>query len=284
MASSRFTPIEFPGAAPPEAVQEGAEWLGELSDLDPDAAEEKAEAPFRPGLDLPTLPAEDPGGNRREEAPEPSEAADGDGSPGEAAGSGEDEAPEGAAPLSADPEELERLREEARQEGYQAGLLEGREKGEAEGREAMERVKATFLDSFEQAVRTLTEGEPEREVNWREPLEKVVRAICERILRASLDEDLTGYLERLVTAGLEELDAGKEIQVILGDVTPGVVEELRERLAKIPGAGNLRLHMEPEYPGDFVRIETDYGIIQTSLDSQLDRVVKEVLPAAAGQS
>lgn len=185
--------------------------------------------------------------------------------------------------LPGSPEELERLREEARQEGYDKGLLEGREKGEAEGREAMERVQATFLDSFEQALKTLTEGQPEIAEEWREPLQRLTRTVCERVLRRALDEDLSGYLERLVAAGLEALESAGELRVTLGNVTPGLVDELRERIQDHGGVTTLRLHMETDKPADFVRIETDYGVIQTTLESQLDRVMAGVGDGLEGE-
>lgn len=185
-------------------------------------------------------------------------------------------------PFSGTPEELEQLREEARREGYEQGRLEGREKGEEEGREAMERVQATFLDSFEQALKAFTEGQPEVAAEWREPLQRLTRTICERVLRQALDDDLQGYLERLVEAGMEALESAGELRVTLGDVTPGLVEELRERLQAHPGMAALRLHMETDKPADFVRIEADYGVVQTTLDSQLDQVATEVGEGLAG--
>lgn len=196
-------------------------------------------------------------------------SAEGD---GDAAGKGR----AASEPFAGSQEELDRLREEARHEGYEKGLLEGREKGEEEGREAMERVQSTFLDSFEEALKTFTEGQPEMVTEWREPLQRLTRTICERVLRKALDDDLSGYLERLVETGLETLESAGELRVTLGDVTPGLVDDLRERLQAHPGVSNLRLHMESEKPADFVRIETDYGIVQTTLDSQLDRVAAEV--------
>lgn len=240
MAGSGFQPLQFKSVETGERPR--YHWLGNLDEVQPEEA-----AGFQPGVDA-----------RDEAAPATAENS---------------EAPH---QLPGSREELERLREEARQEGYEKGLLEGREKGEEEGREAMERVQSTFLDSFEHALKTLTEGQPEIHSEWREPLERVTRAICERVLRTALDADLSGYLERLVVAGLEALESAGELRVTLGDVTPGLVEELRERLQDHPGVTTLRLHMETDKPSDFVRIETDYGVIQTTLDSQLDRVVAEV--------
>jgi flagellar biosynthesis/type III secretory pathway protein FliH len=75
---------------------------------------------------------------------------------------------------------------------------------------------------------------------------------------------------------LESLESAGELRVTLGDVTPGLVEELRERLQQNKLVDTLRLHMETDKPADFVRIETDFGTIQTSLESQLDRAVAEV--------
>ena len=264
MGKTDFTPLQFDSwtteeSAPDEAPEQ--EWLGDLGTPRGGSGDE----PFHAGLDLRIAPAQPaaPAASPPPEAP------------------AEGEAEEGASgPTVVDPEELERLREQARKEGYDAGLLEGREKGEAEGREAMERVQSTFMDSFEQALKTLTEGQPESLGHWQQPLEQIVREVSERVLRKALEDDLRGYLERLVHAALEEIDAGTELRVTLGNVTPGLVEEMRERLQGVPGMENLRLHMEPEHPEDFVRVETDYGVIQTALESQLDRVVAQVTEAA----
>jgi flagellar biosynthesis/type III secretory pathway protein FliH len=245
MAGTGFQPLQFKSE---EGGQRGRyDWLADLGDEAPAAAE------FQPGLEA---PADQAGPSETEAAP--------------------------AHSLPGSREELERLREEARREGYEKGLLEGREKGEEEGREAMERVQATFLDSFEHALKTLTEGQPEIATDWAQPLEDLTRGICERVLRKALDEELAGYLQRLVEAGLEALESAGELRVTLGDVTPGLVDELRERLQQHAGVATLRLHMETDKPADFVRIETDYGVIQTTLDSQLDRVAAEAGAALGG--
>lgn len=248
MAESGFKPLKFKSEE--GTAQTRYDWLAEL---ECERSEERVG--FEVGLDVPS-----------------SEGAGGAAKKGDAA----------SEPFAGSQEELERLREEARREGYEQGLLEGREKGEEEGREAMERVQSTFLDSFEEALKTFTEGQPEIVTEWREPLQRLTRTICGRVLRKALDEDLSGYLERLVEAGLEALESAGELRVTLGDVTPGLVEELRERLQAHPGVTNLRLHMESDKPADFVRIETDYGIVQTTLDSQLDRVVAEAAEGLEG--
>ncbi|MFA9461510.1 hypothetical protein [Thiohalorhabdus methylotrophus] len=264
MAKTRFTPLQFRTQIhQQEEEPSGYEWLADLDE----PREEPGQQPFHPGLEYQKSGAEK-NRARAKAAPAPEQQ------PREAEA---EEASHGV-----DPEELERLREEARQEGYNAGLLEGREKGEAEGREAMERVQSTFLDSFEQALKTLTEGQPESVTHWQEPLEGLIRTVCERVLRTALSEDLSGYLERLIVAALEEMDAGSEVRVTLGEVTPGLVEEMRERLASEPGMEKLRLHMEAGQPADFVRIETEYGVIQTTLESQLNRAAGEAARAAAG--
>ena len=242
MAESGFQPLTFKSE---EGASEARyDWLAELED-----SRSKDRVGFEVGLDAPSVE----GGTE---------------------GAGQDGA--GSEPFAGSQEELDQLREEARREGYEKGLLEGREKGEEEGREAMERVQSTFLDSFEEALKTFTEGQPEIATEWREPLQRLTRTICERVLRKALDDDLAGYLERLVETGLEALESAGELRVTLGDVTPGLVDDLRERLKAHPGISNLRLHMESDKPADFVRIETDYGIVQTTLDSQLDRVAAEV--------
>jgi flagellar biosynthesis/type III secretory pathway protein FliH len=41
--------------------------------------------------------------------------------------------------------------------------------------------------------------------------------------------------------------------------------------------------METDKPADFVRIETDYGVIQTTLESQLDRVMAGVGDGLEGE-
>ena len=270
MSESAFQPLRYPSLLEREEAGEVWSWLPAWDEGQPEedggGEGQQEAAAFQSGL---AFPADS-------ERASPDGDAESEPAAGEEGGEAESEPAEEAAPQAVDPEELERLREEARQEGYNAGLLEGREKGEQEGQEAMERVQATFLDSFEQALTTLTEGQADIRTQWREPLMQLVRTVCERILRRSLDSELSDYLERLVVTALEELEAGSETRVTLGDVTPGLVEELRERLQADVPAHNLRLHRETGHPADFVRVDTQYGIIQTDLDSQLDRVLEEV--------
>ena len=269
MSEHRFEPLDFRSEELDESLHR-EDWiapLGEESNL------RKPERTFEPGFY-----------GTRIEPPEPEPEED------EEAAEDEVAAPEdGGAPPPSEAEwrqALEEAKEQARQEGYEEGYeqgqLEGREKGEEEGRAAMERVQSTMLDSFQEALDSLLAGHPQVRDDWQQPLARLVKAIAERVLHKALEQHLEDYLERLVQTGLEYLAYESEIHVTLGEVTPGVAEELRSRLDN-GGYGHVHVHVDDSRPAHAVRMETHYGIVDTSLEEQLDQVVSEALDGLSSE-
>jgi flagellar assembly protein FliH len=278
MSEHRFEPLEFP--VEEAEGQEGQEdWIAPLGS---ESNLRKRVHVFEPGFFGSGLSEAEPEGAEEAEV-----AAEGQEEPAEEAGLGEDgeeEAPDdGGEPPPSEAEwrqALEEAKEQARQEGYREGYeqgqLEGRETGEEEGRAAMERVQSTMLDSFQEALDTLLAGHPQIRDDWQQPLARLVRAVAERVLQQALSEDLQGYLERLVRAALDNLAAESEVHVTLGDVTPGVVEDLRSRLDD-GHHEHVRIHVDDQRPAHAVRVETHYGMVDTGLEQQLDQVVTEAV-------
>lgn len=271
MSEQRFEPLEF-RREDVEITRSSEDWIGPLGE---ESSQHKRPPVFEPGYY--GTRDESPGAVVEEALPEGEEAE-------------AEEAPpeDGGAPPPSEAEwrqALEEAREEARQEGFQEGYeqgqLEGREKGEEEGRAAMERVQSTMLDSFQEALDTLLNGHPQVRDDWQQPLARLVKAVAERVLQQALDQHLEAYLERLVQAGLEYLAYESEIHVTLGNVTPGVVEELRNHLDDEEHA-HVHVHVDDRRPAHSVRVETHYGIVDTSLEEQLDQVVSEAMEGLDG--
>lgn len=267
MSDHRFEPLEFHSVAPEHAPRH-EDWLGPLGEE------------FYPRKRVPTF---EPGfSGTRIESPEPEPAE-------ETTEPEEPEAPDdGGAPPPSEAEwrqALEEAREQARQEGYEEGFeqgqLEGREKGEEEGRAAMERIQSTMLDSFQESLDSLLAGHPQVRDDWQQPMARLVRGVAERVLQQALNDHLQDYLERLVHAGLEYLAYDLEIHVTLGAVTPGVAEELRQRLDD-EDHRHVHIHVDDQRPAHSVRVETHYGIVDTSLEAQLDQVVSEAVEGLTG--
>lgn len=189
-----------------------------------------------------------------------------------------------AARAEAAEDELARLREEARAEGFAAGHKEGYEAGFAAGRAAamaqMEEILNTVKD-----VAAAARAERQRLLNAsRADLVKLAVAIAEKILVRELAADPT-----FPAAAVESLLGSPQGQgAVRLRLAPRTVARWQEQAQEVVDRLRLQLGVDVVedpalQPGDFL-LETDWGFIDGRLQERWTRILSalNLIGASAG--
>lgn len=164
-------------------------------------------------------------------------------------------------------DEAGRIREQARQEGYDQGLRQalGDIGQDIDGiRSSVEKVGAEFSE-FEQRL-----GSRIVDLSF---------MMAEKILRKKVECDETELADMIEKAVLSERDK-ENITLHMPSQAVKLIEILEKRLEPLRdknsgGGGAIRIKAE-ERPLGFVQVETEEGIVDASLDVQLDNLKKHL--------
>lgn len=180
---------------------------------------------------------------------------------------------------------LERTREEGRAEGLEQGLREGLEKGAGEGRAEALRETGDLVERLSVSwAGALSDFEERREAMLTDARTDVLRlaiAIAEKITRRTIELD-SGAAARQLEHALEMLTRPTQLRVA---VHPGDVGSLREVLPSIVARFEQAMHAEliedtTLSPGSVVLRTENGGVIDASIRTQFDRMVRELLPGS----
>ncbi len=177
--------------------------------------------------------------------------------------------------------EADEIKENARTDGYEAGKKEGYEAGHFEGKASAEREieekKAELQNDFDARIRDL-------EMEYKSKSDMLESAIVDK---------LTGIYEQVLGISIE----GKRDTIIyllkksLGDIDPGrsliihvsrddfpTVYEKKDELCKAAGIGadSLEIIEDHTLSENGCLIETETGIFDTGLDTQLNLLKKQL--------
>ncbi|WP_061912718.1 flagellar assembly protein FliH [Geobacillus sp. FSL W8-0032] len=180
--------------------------------------------------------------------------------------------------------EKERLMQEARAQGYEDGYAAGHAAALSEHREwveqarrAAERANSEFYARIEATAETMLE---------------VALKAAERILGAALENDRNAFLP-LVLQALQEVRRQTEVAVYVHPHCYEMVTEQQERLKSVfPQRVDLFIYPDDTLPEYGCLVETPFGRIDASVDTQLERLrealfrrlKEETSPELAGAS
>lgn len=156
------------------------------------------------------------------------------------------------------------LAEQARQEGFEAGLEEGRKQGRGEyresiafAREIIEMARNDYKQHLESSEKTL--------------LELGVK-IAGRILGEKLEADETSFLS-IVKRAIKEARNSREIQLHVNPVHYDfLLSQKAELTALFPKETDFYIYPDEELPEEACCIESETGRIDASIDSQLEEL------------
>lgn len=171
-------------------------------------------------------------------------------------------------------DEAGRIREQARQEGYGQGLRQalGDIGQDIDGiRSSVEKIGAEF-SGFEQRL-----GSRIADLSF---------MMAEKILRKKVECDETELADMIEKAVLSERDK-ENITLHMPAQAVKLIETLEKRLEPLRdknsgSGGTIRIKAE-ERPLGFVQVETEEGIVDASLDVQLDNLKKHLLALESRQ-
>lgn len=200
-----------------------------------------------------------------------------------------------AAEAGPDPEELERLREEAVSNGYAEGYAEGSERGEREGiergyeqgrREAYEAELAQrqlMLNAFATALQATVDGLNDELGGWLRSREEAMAEMAMDVVRRIVSHELSTTRESAVAIAREALGEITHATHARIRLNPFDIPTLEQHRAQILAAsGSLRdidLVEDSTILGG-CRIETDGGMVDATIDSRL-KAVQEAWQQAA---
>lgn len=176
-------------------------------------------------------------------------------------------------------EVLNQFREQGYKEGFEKGLEEGRNHGLAEAAEMTEsiRIEANNLLHHAEAIRTqLMKGAEEEVVELAMTIaSKVIRSHVE-VKRDAVVQLAVEALERAVAAGYYTIFVNPEDVGFLKEY----ISELRRS-----ASGNSRIHIVPDSSiGEGgCKVETENGIVDVTLESQLEQIRKTLREALEGK-
>ena len=167
-------------------------------------------------------------------------------------------------------EEADRIKISAREEGYQKGL----ERASSDIHAELDRLR----QSVEEIRMQLSRFERETE----EKIAELALFIAEKILTKQMEEDNSVIAAIVEKAVLSERDKN-EIIIHITDQSTKLIDQLEERLEPLRDkvSGTIKMKTEDEPPG-YVRIETEEGIIDASVYTQLENL-REQLAQLAGK-
>lgn len=174
--------------------------------------------------------------------------------------------------LEAAQAQAEALRAQAQaeyEETLQRGYQEGYEKGMAEWLRAIEQVHAGFMGVIEQAKPQIV---------------RLALRVAEKILRQRLDLTPEAVVP-MIDEALRSLRAQQNMRVILR-VHPddrSILEPHRQRwMERLPWLGSLDIVVDEELPRGGCRIETDFGTVDASIETQIRVIERHLLGGGEG--
>ena len=161
--------------------------------------------------------------------------------------------------------EAGRIHDQAKTEGYNQGL-----------NQALEDISQDMA-GIQAAVDRLGQGLEEFKRQMNERVAGLAFMMAEKILRKKVEYDEAELADMVAGAVLSGRDK-ENITVHIPEDAVGLVEALEKRLEPLRDkmGGVLRIKTESRPPG-FVQVETEEGIVDASLDVQLDNLKKQLM-------
>jgi type III secretion protein L len=186
-------------------------------------------------------------------------------------------------------QERERIMKGAREEGLALGkkdglaqgLVEGRAQGQAEALAQTKERLAALDDAWTKTAAEFGAGKDEMLASARRDVLRLACAIAERVVKRAVSLDPTLVRDQ-VAAALEQVGRATRVRVLVHpDDEPLVREALPSLAACVGGEGQVTLAGEASLSrGSCVVRTVGGGVIDASLETQLDTIARVLLPDA----
>ncbi len=171
-----------------------------------------------------------------------------------------------------------------KQEGVTQGLSEGRAQGRAEGLAETKERLATLDASWTKAAAEFSAGKDEMLASARQDVLRLALAIAERVAKRAVSLDAT-LVNDQVAAALEQVGRATRVRVHVHPEDEPLVREALPTLASaVGGEGQVTLAGDAALSrGSCVVRTAGGGVIDASMETQLDRIVRTLLPDEGAQ-
>ena len=180
--------------------------------------------------------------------------------------------------------QAEEMRQKAEQDGYQTGNAKGYEDGYEAGFTAGE--EKAYQDNHAAAI-ALQQALEDYEKQWQtllaeniDDLKFLALEIAEKIVEQQINMDEDFYI-RMVDKALDSFRNYQWVDIYM-DKQPALAVRLEEHLADVMTANSayLRIHQEKDALPGYLVVESDVGVVDASVQTQLEQV--EVLLTEGG--
>ena len=166
-------------------------------------------------------------------------------------------------------DKVEAALEDARLTGFEEGYQRGRRDGEESVRKQMEEARRTIDASRNAYLERLQEAEP--------TIVAMAVKIAEKIIGKALDEKPEYWLSLAKTV-LKEVKEHEDVKIYVHpkhyELT---LQKKKELQAIVNHATDIYIYPDQELPGDGCLIETSFGTVDATVDSQLSQIKTQLL-------
>ncbi|MBM7644356.1 flagellar assembly protein FliH [Scopulibacillus daqui] len=164
-------------------------------------------------------------------------------------------------------EKCEAAYQEQRQKGYNDGLLEGKKEGQALYKEKINQANQLISDAEEAYGEYLSKAEPE--------IMRIALRIAESIINTTLEEEPERWMP-LIKKAVAKVKEQKSITITVPPERFKLVLDHQKELSSLVCGANLQVFADEQLDSHECHIETPFGKIDASIDSQL-KVMKQTL-------
>ncbi len=171
----------------------------------------------------------------------------------------------------------DKLKEEARTQGYEEGLLKGQKEGEekalAEGRAVWKKETDAFQDQIASYVREMDYARDKVVEKYLDDLKDISLAVAEKIIRISL-KDSADVTKRMILAATEKLKKKAWVKIYVGKGSQerklNGDRELLDELSRI--SDNVKIVMMEDAEAGTCIVEMPDEIIDASVSTQMENI------------
>ena len=165
-------------------------------------------------------------------------------------------------------QEAESMKERILQEASDKGYAEGRQRAEEEAAVLRQQIEQQRLEQERQYQERLTEMESE--------LMQVICTVFERVFQIEL-EGRQDVLLTLIQNAVQKVKDSREFRLCVSEADYSFVQEKKQEIQQKIGAGlALEVLSDVTYTPGQCTIDTDSGIFDCSIDTELNGLMKEL--------
>jgi flagellar assembly protein FliH len=173
--------------------------------------------------------------------------------------------------------ERERIREEARRAGFEAGLAQGREAGAKAERERIAAESAGLADLLRNAASSVESRRAELAAEAERDLLRLAVAIAEKVLRREVVRG-DPVAPATVRRAIELMARRHEVRILLHPADVAVVEAVLPDLRRrFPDLGTVSLEASPGVSLGGCRVVSREGAVDADFRTQLEEIERGLL-------